>query len=135
METKDFDKLLEKLKNPSEVSKYAKELFTTVEILTNTLEKQSSEIIKLKQMLESYSTEDSPILKIDDAETIARVQLRILVSQSMVGELNAEQSKKVDLYARLLLAISGKDGKSDAKARVEKLDTSDLIKILNGKPQ
>lgn len=124
----NIENLIKKMKSHEELEDYCKKLFNQVQALTLTAENQATEIVKLQRILESSGDIDSSKLKADDAEVIARTQLKILLAYAMTGELNTEQAKKVDLYTRLLLALNGKAGDDNINKRTEKLKTEDLIR-------
>lgn len=64
----------------------------------------------------------------DDEETIARTQLNLLKNIALSRELTYEETKKVDIYAKLLMALMGKN----KPKTIEGQDTSteDLLRIV-----
>lgn len=90
----------------------------------------NSEVAHLKAILEKSTPIISSgiIQQSDDEETIARTQLRILKNISMERELTLEETKKVDIYAKLLLAFMGKNKNKISPAK--DYTTQELLKLV-----
>lgn len=130
---KDFDKEFSKLKDLEQIREHSKDLYAQVVNLTQTVEKQAIEIARLKQIIEEAGEDTEKQLKVEDAEAISRTQLRILLGKSMTGELTTEESKKVDLFSRLLVHIMNGGDKKGEESKVKNLDTQQLLNLVNGK--
>ncbi len=130
---KDFDKEFGKLKDLADIREHSKNLYAQVINLTQTIEQQAVEIAKLQQIIREAGDDVEKELKVDDAEAIARTQLRILLGKSMTGELSTEESKKVDLFTRLLVHLNGSGDKKEDETKLKTLDTQQLLNLVNGK--
>lgn len=101
--------------------------------LQEELEKALIELEKKKQESVVSSSLDTSKGQTNDAETTCLVQLALLKHKSMEGELTLEETKKVEIYSKVLHLIKSKDNAdSEDKKKVEKLDTKDLLSLITG---
>lgn len=94
------------------------------------LNKKINELEANKLQVVSISNNiDSNLIKTtDDEETIARTQLNLLKNISLSRELTYEETKKVDIYAKLLISLMGRNKKKDLPG--EEASTNDLLSIV-----
>ena len=101
----------------------------------NNILKKQLEVARSSESL-MVNQPNSPILDVNsryigasDEETICRMQLEILNKVSMMRELSMEETKKVDIYTKLLIQInSGKKSKPDSG--LDSLTDNDLLRIV-----
>lgn len=74
----------------------------------------------------------NPHVKVlDDAKTIAQIQLRMLKEKSFDQELTLEEAKRVDIFNRILNEEQ-KEDKDTLKADAKVLKEADLLKLVDG---
>lgn len=101
--------------------------------LQEEVEKLSLELEKKKQDSTISNSLDTSKGTTNDAETTCLVQLALLKGKSMEGELTLEETKKVEIYSKVLHLLKSKQTEDDTdKKKVEKLDTKDLLSLING---
>lgn len=119
-------------------------LFDSEEDLRVFSEAQTSTIINLNKKINELNEENkhlknlleksTPIISAgimqesDDEETISRTQLRILRNVSMERELTLEECRKVDTYAKLLIALLGKT--KTIQSKTKDISTEELLKLV-----
>lgn len=97
------------------------------------LEEENSHLKKLLegsvQLIKSEEDEkyNSLISKCDE-ETIAKIQLNKLKEKAFSHELTLEESRKVDIYSKILLSLKEK-GAIPAESR--SLDPAELLKLVS----
>jgi hypothetical protein len=89
------------------------------------------------KVIENMSVQESGVLGPDnkyigatDEETICRVQLHLLNNASMLRELTMEETKKVEIYTKLLSQINNTKKKQPNDA-LDSLSDTDLLKIVS----
>ncbi len=98
------------------------------------LNKKINELNDEIKHLKSVLSKSTPIISTnlieesDDEETIARMQLRLLKNVSLERELTYEETKKVDIYAKLLLTLMGRNKNKVSPGK--DLSTEDLLKLV-----
>jgi len=67
-----------------------------------------------------------------DGETICLIQLALLRSAAMKGELTLEETKKVEIYVKTLQVLRGKGGEDKKPKEAGKaLSNEELIALMN----
>jgi hypothetical protein len=98
----------------------------------NTLEKEAA--IMQKRLasgeIEARKQEDSVKADITDEQAICEMQLSILKDRSLEGELTMEESKKVEIFAKLLFNMRN-PGKKELEI-AKNADTRELLKLVEG---
>ena len=99
--------------------------------LQKELEEKDEKIKHLEELLQSANVieikKDNEDLK--DPEFICRTQLKILMDRSKNTELNTDESKRVELYSKLLMGIVRKQEQVEEKYKNVK--SEDLLKIIS----
>lgn len=106
-----LDKMLDQFKDLNDLKAFAQAQQKTLIELTKKNKAQEDEIKHLKKLLEGAV----PVIqgpKIDfstnDEETIAREQLYRLKDMSHDRELTLEETRRVEIYAKILIALKDK---------------------------
>lgn len=126
---KDMDKYVELQAYSSAQTKTILELNKKV----NSLERENGELRKTVSHIEveARKDKDKTVLKdTTDEQAICEMQLSILRDRSLEGELTLEETKKVDMFAKLLLQLRSPGKKQEDP--VQKLDTKDLLRLVEG---
>jgi predicted RNase H-like nuclease (RuvC/YqgF family) len=129
-----IDKMIEKFKSESELKAYCNVQFKTISNLNKKIKDKDEEIEHLKQLLEKNTqlytaSPEGIITESTDAEQICRTQIRRLRDQSMNRELTLEESKKVEIFAKLLLQQNNKKDSAD-EDQIKKMSPEELIKLV-----
>lgn len=130
-----IDKMIEKFKTTTELKTYCGVQFKTITNLTKKLKEKEEEVIHLKTLLEKNVqlmtvNESNVLVDSTDEEQICRTQLRRLRDLSMARELTLEESKKAEIFVKLLLnQINVKDDADEGN--VKSLSTAELIKLVD----
>lgn len=131
------DTMGEQFKSIAEMKAYTDAQYKTI----ITLNQKINELEEKNRSLEEILANSVPMVKEQaaeiqllsqgsDEETICRLQLKLLKDRVLAGEeLTMEDTKKADIYARLILAIKQGDKKQSEKL-AEKLDDSQLLDFL-----
>lgn len=109
----------------------------TITSLNKQLEQEKLKIKQLEASLkEKMPTVDGSIEKdgivIAYEEQICKEQLRVLNETSFSRELTAEEARKVEIYAKILIQSKGKEAKKADP--LDKLDTKELLKLVQNEP-
>lgn len=98
----------------------------------NALEKETVELRRTvaSTQIEDRKEKDSLKQNLTDEQAICEMQLSILRDRSLEGELSLEESKKVEIFARLLLTLRNPGKKQDSG--VQKMDSTQLLKLIDG---
>lgn len=130
------DNITEQFKNFSELQAFATSQYRTIIELSKRISSLEDEREHLKKLLDQSvpkepSAEQKSLLieNATDEEIICRYELRKLKMKSESSEeLTLEESKRVDIYTKLLQVLSGK---KDAPAKpTEKLTPEQLMGLL-----
>lgn len=109
-----------------QLSKRVKEL----EEKNKELKENKKEIIKA-EVLSLSTTNTSGFNVLDDAKTTAQIQIKMLKEQAFERELTLEETKKLEIFNRILTANDEpKDKPIKATAKVLKED--ELLSLING---
>jgi len=132
-----IDNIFKTLKDFADLEAYARSQYNTIIELTKKLNRAEDEISHLKALLTQQSISlDSPSpLEVDpstsDQETICRIQLKKLKDKSLNGEeLTLEETKRVEIYSKLLISFASTKKKPQSEA--EALPTDELLKLVKG---
>ena len=102
--------------------------------LENKLVLAESKLVQLEKssIVSSSLNKDQSQGSNSDGETICLIQLALLRSTAMNGELTLEETKKVEIYVKTLQIIRGKDteGKKQQNGG-GKLTTEELMKLVD----
>jgi len=134
-EVVSIDKMIEKFKTQTELKTYCGVQFKTITNLTKKLKEKEEEVAHLKTLLEKnvqLMTVDASNVLVNstDEEQICRTQLRRLRDLSMARELTLEESKKAEIFVKLLLnQITVKD-EEDGK-NIKNMSTAELIQLVD----
>jgi phenylalanine-4-hydroxylase len=131
------DKMLEQFKDFAELQVYAQSQYKTIISSSQKIKKLEDEITHLKKLIESGNIVDissekkySELLTSSDEETISKIELNKLKHVSFERELTLEETKKVDIYSKILATIRGQQKTFDATSK--KMDESELLKLVDG---
>lgn len=133
------DKLISKFKTETELRTYCDIQFKTITKLNKQIQEKEEEIAHLKQLLEKSTpllskTEEGILIETTDEEQICRTQLRRLRDVSMNRELTLEESKKAEIFVKLLKGqIQVKE--NDDEAAVKKMSPAELIALVKDNGQ
>lgn len=130
-----IDKMLDQFKELSDLQAFARAQQKTIVDLTKKNKALEEEVKHLKKLLESTV----PIIKVpeenkidfnaSDEEAIAREQLFKLKDISKERELTLEETKRVEIYSKILAALKNQQTKPiDVSSR--KLSDAELIAAL-----
>lgn len=107
-------------------------LFEEVVRLREQITKKDEEIAHLKDLLlhSSVPAIEKKNDDLKDAELICRTQLNLFANKAAQGiELTSDESKKIDIFAKLLLQITGKEVK-EKDTKLKQYKASDLLEML-----
>jgi small-conductance mechanosensitive channel len=110
--------IISQTKNINELRKKLEELSRQCETLT-------IENTKLKALAPSSSLDVS----IPDEESICLVQLALLNNMSMQRELTLEETKKTEIYSKILISIRAKKPEKEENS-ISNLSNEDLIAAM-----
>ena len=132
-----IDKMSAQFRDMAELQAYCSAQYQTIITLT----KKINDLETKKKQLEEMLMNSTPIIKENsselqllsqgtDEETICRIQLKILKDKCLQGdELTLEESKRAEIYPKLLVALKG-GNKKEAEKLADKLDDSQLLEFL-----
>ncbi len=136
----DIVKMITDITKFEDLQEFANAQYNTLIAQAKKIHKLQEEVEKLTVQLEQKKQESIVANSLDtskgqtnDAETTCLVQLALLKHKSMEGELTLEETKKVEIYSKVLHLIKTKDSdNNEDKKKVEKLDTKDLLSLITG---
>lgn len=122
----------EDLKRYAELKVYSDAQYRTILELNKKINALEQENISLKRAASAANAEQKTdiLSKASDEQTICETQLAILRDRALDGELTMEESRKADLFARLLITLRDPSRKKDDG--LKGLDTKQLLKIVEG---
>lgn len=129
-----IEKMLGEYKTTVELQSFAEAQFKTIQELTKKVKRLEDENIELKKGLDGGSLikkEDadfSKFLTSTDQETISKIQLNRLKEISFERELTLEESKRVEIFTKILTLMD--DKKKTIKGESKRLDDAELLKLL-----
>lgn len=129
-----FKNMSDDLQNVAEMQAFLSAQQKTIIELNKKVNSLEQENIKLKKTIASTDLEakknDDKQFKanVSDEQAICEMQLSILRDRSIEGELTLEESKKVELFAKLLLQLRNPEKKDEVK--VKGMNSEDLLKLV-----
>lgn len=106
------DKMINQFTNFEDLQAFAKAQQKTLIDLTKKLKTSEDKVKHLEKLVEGAVPLINPPAKVDfsanDEESIAREQLYLLKRVSSERELNLEETKRVEIYSKILMALKGK---------------------------
>jgi len=127
------DRMIAQFQTLEDLQAFAKAQQKTLIDLTKKLKASEDEIKHLKKLLEGAVPVINAPAKVDfasnDEESIAREQLYLLKKISSERELNFEETKKVEIYSKILIAI--KDKPKTIEVQTRSLSNEELMAVLN----
>lgn len=132
----DIKKLIENYKTYEELTFFVESQFKQILNLTKKIKELEDQNTKLKTEKKlAVVPNDAPVpgttpnLKVlDDAKTVSQVQLRMLKDIAFERELTLEETKKLEIFNKILNQAVDKDKPLKVDAKVLKDD--DLIKLI-----
>jgi Cu/Ag efflux protein CusF len=94
------------------------------------LEKEFEKLTMEHVQLKALNPAGTAQFEVSDEETIAIVQLAILKNLAMQRELTLEETKKCEIFTKLLVVIRGKVETKDEPASLSGLDAAELTKLM-----
>lgn len=136
MSSDNIDKMSKNFKEVAEIRAYSEAQTKTIIELNKKLNALEQENIVFKRRVEGIDLEakreEQKTLRpnVSDEQAICEMQLAILRDRSLEGELTLEESKKVEIFAKLLLSLRNPGKKEEEK--VKGLDSTELLKLIDG---
>lgn len=128
------DKMIAQFSNFEDLQAFAKAQQKTLVDLSKKNKSLDEEVKHLKKLLEGAVPVINAPAKIDftanDEEAIAREQLYLLKKISSEKELNLEETKRVEIYAKILIALRSKEPK-DINGKFKDQSQDELMAVLN----
>lgn len=131
------DKMAEELKTFAELQVYSNSLFQTVTNLNkkiNELEEKNKELQKILESNLILIGTDKDIkdlfLNIEDPEAIALMQLKLLRNMSIERELTLEETRRFEIYCKILDNIEIKRKEKVAQVQ-QSLSNDDLLSAIS----
>jgi hypothetical protein len=129
-----FDEMLKDFKTLTELKRFSKEQHQTILQLTNQIEqlKKENESLKKSSGGEVVRASSGPVIAgpvyDNHEENICRMELKKLHDLSLDRALTLEETKKVEIYTKLLLQLDSRPKALDVDAKKE--DVGDLLKLV-----
>lgn len=133
-----FESMLKEFKNLTELQQFSEAQHKTIIELSKKNQKLEEEVKHLKTLADSQVPklqiqQEQSVIKSgaiieDHEENICRMELKKLHDVSLERQLTYEETKKVEIYTKLLIAIQAKV-KSNV-IELKKTDTSDLLQLV-----
>jgi hypothetical protein len=131
----NIDKMAEQFKEMSELQEYANGQYRMIVSLSSKI----NELEAKNKQLEELLAGSTPIVKnpeiqlitgSTDEEVICRTQLKMFKDQALAGtEFTLEETKRIEIYAKLLLAIKAGDKKAEEELS-KNLDDAQLLEFI-----
>lgn len=129
------DKMINQFTTLEDLQAFAKAQQKTLIDLTKKLKASEDKVKHLEKLIEGAVPLVNPPAKIDfaanDEESIAREQLYLLKRMSSERELNFEETKRVEIYSKILNALKGKP--KDIEVPGKSLSIDQLTAALSDK--
>lgn len=90
--------------------------------------KENNNLSVLKPDTSNLSIPGEPLKLLNDSKTIAQVQIKMLKEEAFGRELTLEETKKLEIFNRIL--TEKEDKKEPIKANAKVLDDSQLINLI-----
>lgn len=129
-----FDEMLKEFSSIAELKDFTKEQHKTIMNLTSQISQLKKENELLKQGNSVVQNSEKPLISQppfyeDYQENICRMELKKLHDVSMERALTLEETKKVEIYTKLLIQIDARPKTLQVDAKAEKTD--DLLKLIS----
>lgn len=132
-----IDKMSKQFKDITELQSYCDAQYQTIISLSKKINELEGKNRSLEQMLSNGTPivrevpqEIQLLSKGTDEETICRLQLKLFKDKVLDGEeLTLEETKRVEIYAKLLIAIKTGDKKAEEKLTSE-LPDAQLLEFI-----
>jgi len=132
-----MDEMLKDFKELAEVKAFAEAQTRTIIELNKKNRELQEEVLHLKKILEdstgiiqpNNSDVQSNLLLGEDEETIAKVQINRLKEISFARELTLEESRKLEIYVKVLNVVKNKPAK--VFEMTKSLGNDELLKLVD----
>lgn len=132
--------MFNKFKSTEELRSYAEAQYKTIVDLSKKIQSLEDKIKQLETLLET----NSPLLEeqkknfledmIPNEQVIAEVQLGILKQKALSGtagsELTLEETKKVEIYSKILANLKATETKKPGEVPVQAISNAELLKQI-----
>lgn len=129
------DKLVQNFKTMKELRQYCNSQYRVINELNKRIVSLEEENKHLKDLL----TRSTPILDnssgsleiykdLSDELATCLMQIKILKEKSLAGELTFEDTKKLEIYTKLLISL--RDGKEKGDEATKALSDDELLKLV-----
>lgn len=129
-----FDEMLDSYKNYEDLFVFAKAQNRTISDLTRQLSDSKDKVKHLESLLPNSSVTIEPSIIITgnstDEEIICRAQLSKLKIISSERELTLEETKRTEIFSKILQNLNSKK-KPEDKDNIKEVSNADLIKQLD----
>lgn len=134
------EKIVDSIKDFDDLKEYSNAQYSTIVAQSKKITELERKVDSLEGKLikaEQSNTVSSVLnpnqdTKGSDAETICLIQLALLKSSAMNGELTLEETKKVEIYSKTLLLLRGKEVDSKKpKEQGRALTNEELIAMMS----
>jgi len=131
----DISKLIENYTSVDELKIFCAAQAKQIQTLNKKIKEMEDEVAKAKKAskelvkTQGNLTVPGQFTVLDDAKTIAQIQLNLLKEKSFEQELDSDEAKRVELYNRILKDEVAK--KDPVKATVEITKSEDLLKLVD----
>lgn len=130
-----IEKMLSEYKTTVELQSFAEAQFKTIQELTKKVKRLEDENIELKKgfdgggsLIKKEDADFSKFLTSTDQETISKIQLNRLKEVSFERELTLEESKRVEIFTKILMMMEEKN--KTLRVQSKRLDDAELLKLL-----
>src|SRR5574343_643734 len=130
-----IEKMLGEYKTTVELQSFAEAQFKTIQELTKKVKRLEDENIELKKgfdgggsLIKKEDADFSKFLTSTDQETISKIQLNRLKEVSFERELTLEESKRVEIFTKILMMMEEKN--KTLRVQSKRLDDAELLKLL-----
>lgn len=123
-----IDNISNKFKETAELQEFCTSQQSLIIELSKKIKSLEDERNHLKTMLDS-SIPIYTSITISDEENISREQLSKLKTISSERELTLEETKKVDIFTKILISLSALNKDIDTSAK--NMDSAELLQLMN----
>lgn len=138
----NIKELTQEFENIEEIRSFAEKQFTQILELSKKIKDLEEEKEHLKELLQKgvplvapkilltdFNNSESNLIITSDAKVIADIQLKLLKDRAQDKELTLEETKKVEIYSKIISADNIKP--STIKAAAKTLDDKELMKLIS----
>lgn len=135
-----IDSMIDQFKNDHEIKAYAEAQYSTILEQSKKIQRLEEENASLKKALEGSSSgekneETKTLLGYDEnassEEIIAVVQLAKLKEISYDRELNLDETKRVEIYSKIVANCRSNKNEEKPQATADALSNEDLIRLVS----